>query len=65
MKKLRSWVKSNGIGTLDIKKRGVDVTPEELRRILLAGSPKSAKNKATLILARLGEKRVAFEVIPH
>ena len=65
VKKLRSWVKSNGIGTLDIKKRGVDVTPEELRRILLAGSPKSAKNKATLILARLGDKRVAFEVIPH
>ena len=65
VKKLRSWVKSNAIGTLDIKKRGVDVTPEELRRILLAGSPKSAKNKATLILARIGEKRVAFEVEPH
>jgi len=65
VKKLRSWVKSNAIGTLDIKKRGVDVTPEELRRILLAGSPKSAKNKATLILARLGDKRVAFEVEPH
>ncbi|HJX79007.1 THUMP-like domain-containing protein [Glutamicibacter sp.] len=65
VKKLRSWVKANGIGSLDIKKRGVDVTPEELRRILLSGSPKSAKNKATLILARLGEKRVAFEVQPH
>lgn len=65
VKKLRSWVKSNGIGTLDIKKRGVDATPEELRRILLAGSAKSAKNKATLILARLGDKRVAFEVEPH
>ncbi|GAA1413239.1 hypothetical protein AUR04nite_34970 [Glutamicibacter uratoxydans] len=65
VKKLRSWVKANGIGTLDIKKRGVDVTPEELRRILLAGTPKSAKNKATLILARIGDKRVAFEVEPH
>ena len=65
VKKLRSWVKSNAIGTLDIKKRGVDVTPEELRRILLAGSPKSAKNKTTLILARLGDNRVAFEVEPH
>ncbi|WP_313812774.1 THUMP-like domain-containing protein [Glutamicibacter sp.] len=65
VKKLRSWVKSNGIGTLDIKKRGVDVTPEELRRILLAGVPKSAKNKATLILARIGDKRLAFEVEPH
>lgn len=65
VKKLRSWVKANGIGTLDIKKRGVDATPEELRKILLAGVPKSAKNRATLMLARIGEKRVAFEVSPH
>lgn len=65
VKKLRSWVKANGIGTLNIKKRGVDATPEELRKILLAGVPKSAKNRATLMLARIGEKRVAFEVSPH
>lgn len=65
VKKLRSWVKANGIGTLDIKKRGVDATPEELRKILLAGVPKSAKNRATLMLARIGDKRVAFEVSPH
>lgn len=65
VKKLRSWVKANGIGTLDIKKRGVDATPEELRKILLTGVPKSAKNRATLMLARIGEKRVAFEVSPH
>ncbi|NQD42494.1 THUMP-like domain-containing protein [Glutamicibacter halophytocola] len=65
VKKLRSWVKANGISTLDIKKRGVDATPEELRKILLAGAPKGAKNRATLMLARIGEKRVAFEVSPH
>lgn len=65
VKKLRSWVKANGIGTLDIKKRGVDATPEELRKILLAGAPKGAKSRATLMLARIGEKRVAFEVSPH
>jgi len=65
VKKLRSWVKANGIGTLDIKKRGVDATPEELRKILLAGAPKGAKNRATLMLARIGDKRVAFEVSPH
>ncbi|MHC6177239.1 class I SAM-dependent methyltransferase [Glutamicibacter sp. X7] len=61
VKKLRTWVRSNGIGTLEIKKRGVDVTPEELRRLLLAGAPKTAKGKATLILARVGERRVAIE----
>lgn len=64
VKKLKSWVKSNGIGQLDIKKRGVDVTPEELRRILLAGAPKSAKNQATLVLVRVGDKRLAIEVAP-
>ncbi|MCW4464221.1 methyltransferase [Glutamicibacter sp. MNS18] len=64
VKKLKSWVKANGIGQLDIKKRGVDVTPEELRRILLAGSPKSAKNHATLVLSRIGDKRLAIEVEP-
>lgn len=64
LKKLKSWVKTNAIGRLEIKKRGVDVTPEELRRILLAGTPKSAKNQATLVLARIGESRVAIEVEP-
>lgn len=64
VKKLKSWVKANSIGQLEIKKRGVDVTPEELRRILLAGSPKSHKEQATLVLARIGEKRVAIEVEP-
>lgn len=65
VKKLKSWVKANGIGSLDIKKRGVDVLPEELRRILLAGAPKSAKKHATLILARIGQNRVAVEAEPH
>lgn len=62
IKKLRSWVKANQIGQLEIKKRGVDVAPEELRRILLSGVPKSAKNHATLVLARIGDKRLAIEV---
>lgn len=64
IKNLRSWVKSENIGVLDIKKRGMDVTPEELRKVLLAGTGKGAKNKATLILTRLGEQRVAIEVEP-
>lgn len=32
VKVLKSWVKQNRIGTLEIKKRGTDVTPEQLRR---------------------------------
>ncbi|MBM6620307.1 methyltransferase [Micrococcaceae bacterium RIT802] len=64
VKALRMWAKSAGIGVLDIKKRGLDVAPEELRKMLLAGSGKKAKRRATLVLARIGERRVAIEVEP-
>ncbi|WP_309082135.1 class I SAM-dependent methyltransferase [Zhihengliuella sp.] len=64
VKALRAWIKAAGIGVLDIKKRGVDVTPEELRRVLLAGAGKKAKKKATLVLARIGDDRLAIEVEP-
>lgn len=64
VKALKSWVKANRIGVLDIKKRGVSTTPEELRRQLLTGSGKGP-NKATLILTRIGEDRVAVVVEPH
>lgn len=60
---LKSWVKANEIGVLDIKKRGTSVTPEELRKQLLAGS-KKATRKATLVLTRIGEERVAVVVEP-
>ncbi|MBV1779991.1 class I SAM-dependent methyltransferase [Paeniglutamicibacter sp. ABSL32-1] len=64
VKNLRAWVKTEKIGVLDIKKRGMDVTPEELRKILLAGTGRDAKNKATLILTRVGDQRYAIEVEP-
>ena len=64
VKALKAWVKANRIGVLDIKKRGISTTPEELRRQLLTGSGKGP-NKATLILTRIGEDRVAVVVEPH
>lgn len=95
VKALRRWVRERGVTRLDVKKRGVDVTPERLRAQLLAGSggrggksgrrgggggsardtarsgdagggptaPRS-DGHATLMLARVGERRVAFEVTP-
>ncbi|MGA7203776.1 MAG: class I SAM-dependent methyltransferase [Specibacter sp.] len=63
VKALKGWVKANRIGVLDIKKRGVSTTPEELRRQLLTGSGKGP-NKATLVLTRIGETRVAVVVEP-
>lgn len=57
-KKLRRWVKEEGITSLTIKKRGVDVVPEKLRATLLAGVKKkkgATSKEATLILTRLGQ----------
>ncbi|CAH0209173.1 hypothetical protein SRABI83_02096 [Arthrobacter sp. Bi83] len=68
VKGLKAWVKQNGIGVLDIKKRGTSVTPEELRKQLLPagkGSGKKAgKKTATLVLTRIGEDRVTVSVEP-
>ncbi|WP_026550644.1 class I SAM-dependent methyltransferase [Arthrobacter sp. Br18] len=63
LKSLKAWVRAEGIGVLDIKKRGTAVTPEEVRRQLLMGSGKG-KKKATLVLTRIGEDRVAIVVEP-
>ncbi len=55
-KALRSWVRSNEIGTLEIKKRGVDFDPAVLRKKL---SPKGSAS-ATLIVTRIGRDAVAY-----
>lgn len=63
VKALKAWVRSEGIGVLDIKKRGMSVTPEEVRKQLLAGSGRGGR-KATLVLTRIGEERTAIVVEP-
>ncbi len=63
VKALKAWVRTEGIGVLDIKKRGTSVTPEEVRKLLLTGSGKGRK-KATLVLTRIGDERVAIVVEP-
>jgi hypothetical protein len=72
VKGLRRWVRETGVGRLDIKKRGMAVTPEELRRQLMSGkgakASKGAKAQgrhATLVLTRIGQERVAVEVTPE
>lgn len=47
-KSLRAWVRDNQIGTLEIKKRAIDVDPAALRRRLKPKGP----NAATIVLAR-------------
>ena len=55
-KVLRSWVRTQEIGTLEIKKRGVDVDPAQLRKKL---APKGSAT-ATLIITRIGRDAVAY-----
>ncbi|WP_374954464.1 SAM-dependent methyltransferase [Microbacterium sp. MYb62] len=55
-KAISAALKANGIGRLEIKKRGVDVDPAAFRRkLVLRGD-----QEATLILARIGDQRRAI-----
>ncbi len=58
-KVLRAWVRDRGIGTLEIKKRGVEVDPAELRRRL---RPHGAAS-ATLILTPTQQRAVVLVVV--
>jgi hypothetical protein len=48
LKALRSWVRQAQIGVLEIKKRGIDADPAELRRRLRLAGP----NSATMVISR-------------
>lgn len=55
-KKLSAWCRNHDIGSLEIKKRGVDITPEQLRpKLKLKGA-----GTATLILTKVGGARKAL-----
>ncbi|MDQ6641916.1 MAG: SAM-dependent methyltransferase [Actinomycetota bacterium] len=59
-KLLKGALRERGIGSLTIKKRGVEVVPEQLRkRLALTGD-----REATLVLTRVQEKGVALLVEP-
>lgn len=64
VKVLRRWVREHDVGTLDVKKRGTDVTPEQLRKQL---APRGTQ-RATLVMTRVaepgGERRVVLAVNP-
>jgi len=58
LKGLKRWCRTAGVGTLEIKKRGVDVDPADLRRRLGATGPASA----TLVLTRTPQGTRALHV---
>jgi len=55
-RKLKQALAARGIGTLEIKKRGIDVDPAQLRKKLSLKGDRSA----TLILTRVAGKRLAI-----
>lgn len=59
-KKLKAYLRERNIGTLEIKKRGIDVVPEQLRKEM------SLKGEiaATLILTRVGDDHRALIAQP-
>ncbi|GAB2509309.1 THUMP-like domain-containing protein [Paramicrobacterium agarici] len=57
-KVLRRWVKGNDIGTLEIKKRGVDIDPAAFRKRL---NPRGTAS-ATLVLTRVAGRHTALVV---
>jgi hypothetical protein len=50
-KKLKAYLRDKKIGTLEIKKRGADIVPEELRKEMQL----KGENAATLIVTRIGD----------
>ena len=59
-KKLKAYLRERSIGILEIKKRGVDVTPEKLR----AEMQLKGEGAATLILVRVGDAHRALITEP-
>ena len=49
-KSLRAWLRREGIGVLEIKKRGVDIDPAVLRRRLKVSPGRATPHQATLVL---------------
>jgi SAM-dependent methyltransferase len=58
LRALRNWVKQARVGVLEIKKRGVDVDPAELRKGLRLSGP----NTATMVISRTPSGAIAVIV---
>ena len=59
-KKLKSYLRERNVGILEIKKRGADITPEQLRRELAPKGP----NSLTLIVTRVSDTHRVLIVEP-
>lgn len=62
VKALRSWLRDHGYDRLTVKKRGVAVDPDLLRRQLRL--PPKGRSEATVVLTRVRSNQVALVVRP-
>ena len=59
-KQLKAYLRERGVGILEIKKRGADVVPEQLRKELAL----KGENAATLVITRVGDAHRAIIAKP-
>lgn len=67
VKALKAWAAEESVTSLEIKKRGVDIIPEQLRQQVLPKKQtrrRSAPHHATVVITRLGAERVFAVVDP-
>lgn len=67
VKALKAWAAEESVTSLEIKKRGVDILPEQLRQQVLPKKQtrrRSARHHATVVITRLGQERVFAVVDP-
>ncbi len=70
VKTLKRWAVQEEVTSLEIKKRGVDIVPEQLRQQVLGGkggkkaARRTPKVHRTLVLVRTGDQRLALVVEP-
>ena len=64
VKSLRAWLARHGVTGLTIKKRGVRLDDDELRRQLRIGRKAGDGAQATVILTRVAGQQVVLVVDP-
>lgn len=64
VKALRAWLRTHGVTGLTIKKRGIRLDDEQLRRELKIGTRAGSGEQATVVLTRVGGAPTALVVSP-